>query len=415
MNQDSYRGSSGNKQKTARKQEESLAARVGGRRQPGSGNKIHAPGDVSIQDLMLMEAKYTERPYYFLNKDVLGKIRQEARRTQHSFWAMEIMFKCRRSVFVYVVDANFLLLHIPKHTVSITINATNRRSIRIIPTHHASEVVLVQGWDADFYLITTTTFQEGINNAMSTQTSEETGPFYDIGEVLHMVYGDLNNKESERTVGVIGPSSLGGCKRAAWYRLLYTKERPTVTPNMRIIFEIGHLVHKQIQTLLKEVFGDWFRAEVPAEIPKYHLHGSCDGLFARPHIDAELPTLPAWLSPDTRDLCGRILSTLSAGERMVIEIKTTSRVITEPIRKHLLQGTAYGMALGAHSICFLYINKSSGTITRFVRATANPVVQSEILTYLETVKGHLDAGTEPPRESDSDCTACHYRYVCLDS
>lgn len=62
-----------------RRQEERVASLIGGKRQPGSGNKPWESGDAYAPGAYVGEAKATARKSYTLHIDTLRKLRQECR------------------------------------------------------------------------------------------------------------------------------------------------------------------------------------------------------------------------------------------------------------------------------------------------------------------------------------------------
>lgn len=64
-------------QKASRKQEDRLAARIGGRRTPASGARWHTKGDVRGSQF-LIELKWTGKKQITIKAEVLEKIHDEA-------------------------------------------------------------------------------------------------------------------------------------------------------------------------------------------------------------------------------------------------------------------------------------------------------------------------------------------------
>jgi hypothetical protein len=59
------------------RQEDSIASDLGGKRQPGSGAVPGIKGDVKVEGIYRIEAKYTRSKTYRLDRTELGKIRGE--------------------------------------------------------------------------------------------------------------------------------------------------------------------------------------------------------------------------------------------------------------------------------------------------------------------------------------------------
>jgi hypothetical protein len=63
-------------------QENKLAQKFGGSRQPGSGNNGFRPGDVLVKEKSLFEGKTTRRHSFAVTEPLLSKITEEAFRSE---------------------------------------------------------------------------------------------------------------------------------------------------------------------------------------------------------------------------------------------------------------------------------------------------------------------------------------------
>lgn len=77
-----------NHYRRAVRQESGLAARLGGRRQPGSGNQWHSKADVKSKRFVV-ECKTTEKDQYILKKKDLDALRRIAIFERRE-WAFQI-------------------------------------------------------------------------------------------------------------------------------------------------------------------------------------------------------------------------------------------------------------------------------------------------------------------------------------
>lgn len=73
----------------AQKQERRIAEDIGGKRQPGSGNQVHAKGDVRKKNFLRGEAKYTRSKQYILKREELDKISGECEGAEKPFMQID--------------------------------------------------------------------------------------------------------------------------------------------------------------------------------------------------------------------------------------------------------------------------------------------------------------------------------------
>lgn len=69
----------GERKKSANRAEKRAATRLGGRRQPGSGNTFAARGDIRLSDFLL-DHKQTKHARFSITHEMWEKISEEARR-----------------------------------------------------------------------------------------------------------------------------------------------------------------------------------------------------------------------------------------------------------------------------------------------------------------------------------------------
>lgn len=397
----------------ARRQEEDTAIRLGGRRVPGSGNQWYASGDVRVSDLVLIENKFTDQLAFSLTQTVVQKIQTEARGEGCDYWAVEIWIR-PQSLKVYAVCTDLVLTAqqfglVLSDPEDITVN---QKSLRFTQTRFGRDpwIWVRTEWGLgglDFYLVG----KERMETLVDTVRNPSLRRYLDLSKCLYYYYSDYNRKPNERSVGVVGGSDLGKCKLRSWYRLVGTEPKPIFTPETRMRFVIGHLLHDKVQADLALLFGHQvFSPEVLVELPDFYFRGSADGTFDVEGYGSYDP--PEWLGEEALQWAEGVYHALADGARLMVEIKTCSRLPANPMPGHMRQAIAYGKILGMTDVCFLYLNKASGQIVGFIRSIDNPIVWGSIQEELAYLKEKADALQPPPRELSRSCGECEYKWIC---
>jgi len=145
---------------------------------------------------------------------------------------------------------------------------------------------------------------------------------------------NIYEKEKEahpRIVGVYHPSSIGDCFRKQYYEF-YEEIRPS--EEKLTIFATGKGIHATIVEILKEsniVNVESYETETSLDFGEIKLHGRVDIIVAETN-----------------------------NEKVIIEAKTVSKPVKEPIEKHILQLQCYLHALNVNKGIILYWNKRKG-------------------------------------------------------
>jgi hypothetical protein len=77
--------------RSSRRQEDSIAERLGGRRQPGSGAIEGVKGDVKVEGKYRIEAKHTKQKSYRVTREELNKIRGECEGTETPLFVIDFV------------------------------------------------------------------------------------------------------------------------------------------------------------------------------------------------------------------------------------------------------------------------------------------------------------------------------------
>lgn len=195
---------------------------------------------------------------------------------------------------------------------------------------------------------------------------------------------------------VAHPSSFGpdACLRRIWYDMTgELEEVSSFTPELLLIFDVGHAVHAMLQNYAHGMYGKDFQEEVPSTVDDLLIYGSMDGLIDKSHM------------------------------RMAMEIKTASnRSYTDITRKgvpkqeHLWQISAYMMANDLPLALFLYFNKDNSSMTEFLIPFPEDI-WAKVEAMLDEVINAPDEGPEAVKPDGTPispyrCKDCVYNHGC---
>jgi len=196
----------------------------------------------------------------------------------------------------------------------------------------------------------------------------------------------------KRMPGRISPSHISThpCDRAVAYGLMGKRERERVDPQLRRVFDAGHVFHDILQAALGDAYPD-FEAEVRLQHPTLPISGAADGR--------------------------------RVSQRRLYEIKTISDAGAEKLtgakKDHRQQAALYvGMDPSVDVVEYIYINKSTGELIAF-EAEADRDQWHIAAERSEDVVKAVDAygsggGSLPPklRGKDYTCKRCKFAWFC---
>lgn len=192
-----------------------------------------------------------------------------------------------------------------------------------------------------------------------------------------------------RTVGCIHPSSAHRCVLAQYYGVLAEHEvEEEISPELQMIFEIGHALHAVVQQCLHRALPEQFEDEVSLDLMEAMVQGGhADGLV------------------DMYDY------------RYVLEIKTISgdgyAKLTKPKAEHILQASIYCKALDVPFIGFLYINKATGGMKQYPVAFDQRLYEDWLRTKIRPIERALETGKEPIADANKyECATCAHGSHC---
>lgn len=212
-----------------------------------------------------------------------------------------------------------------------------------------------------------------------------------IGEAVRAGLRELWRKESaahERRPGVYYPSYLGYCLRKQYY--IYTMgEEPT--SEKLAVFATGKGIHEAVA----EALGASGNVEVEDVEREVRLELG-NGIVLSGRVD--------------------LIVAKVGGRRVVVEVKSTSRLPEAPQEHHAMQLQIYLNALGVEDGVLLYWDKRRGTLASFdVKRDEGELRRAAERALL--LHEYLTKGVPPPREAiiegrTWECDVCDYRRIC---
>ena len=209
--------------------------------------------------------------------------------------------------------------------------------------------------------------------------------------------------EDKRKPG-IHASEISGCKRKAVYTLLGADKVDTIDLLWQKRFELGHLIHRNIQKRFHEI-----ARKSGGKI------SFTDEVVVNPQTSN---VAAAW---NIQSACDGIIRLIDSGivlDSMILEIKSISpsgyTSLREPEEKHTEQAHVYMACLGIHKTYFMYVNKSTGEYT----PSKEPWVQHfDEDRWVQLTKRfaefHELAETGLPDPTPGfECQFCSYRHIC---
>ena len=205
---------------------------------------------------------------------------------------------------------------------------------------------------------------------------------FNISLDIQTLLEEKNNVPWTRQTKKYHPSSIKGCKRSLYYDRIGTSPKACVTPDKRILFDLGHAVHGYVENLLAK-FPD-FESEVPVSFEPLNIHGHCDGVFRN--------------------------------EDWVLEVKSIGdasfSTLVRPKIEHVWQIHCYMFALDIPRCQLLYVNRSNGSM-RLFRVYFDNDIWDQITAVIREVEECVSNKTPPAKEINYfHCSICKFRYTC---
>lgn len=158
----------------------------------------------------------------------------------------------------------------------------------------------------------------------------------------------------------------------------------------QMIFDVGTIVHRMLQTHLANMYEDQFEPEVSIKYPEHHIIGHADGLFTFSNI------------------------------RIVLEIKSIKeggnfgweKVTASPMIDNQRQANIYCKCLDVPFTMVLYFNKNNGEMKAHILAY-DPDLWANLVTEITpSVQAAYYGGPKPAGQDGYHCRRCDYEYGC---
>lgn len=182
----------------------------------------------------------------------------------------------------------------------------------------------------------------------------------------------------------IHPSELSttDCDRRVAYTVMGQEEKENVDPTLRRIFDVGHVFHHVLQTVLRQAYGGAFRDEVPIHNKGLQMVGNCDGVLG--------------------DVGFEFKSINDNGHKKLRKAKT----------EHEEQGVLYAANLNLTAVHYIYANKETGVLTSY-EVSLNRDLWQKMAARSTRIIRSVESGVLPGRiTSDYVCEKCKYSWVC---
>lgn len=207
-----------------------------------------------------------------------------------------------------------------------------------------------------------------------------------LNKGLFTIY-EKEKEEHPRILGKYHPSSIGECLRKQYYEF-YEEERPST--EKLAIFATGRGIHEIIAHILEN--SDTVKVEAKEFETK---------------LDFGEATLSGRVDIIVADL---------EGQKVIIEVKSTSQTVKEPYRRHVLQLQSYLHALNVEKGVILYWDKRKGVKTTF-EVEKSPELLEKLKERTLILHEYIKNKKYPPKEAviEKDyyqCIGCEYVKKC---
>jgi CRISPR/Cas system-associated exonuclease Cas4 (RecB family) len=283
-----------------------------------------------------------------------------------TWWSLAGDFSSADQVLEDVVYVNKLMSE-----DAIPTGVASERTCRRCPYAHACPV-RPTGRDPDPYTVKGVTWTKATDHFL----------------VMEGYLWGLNKKSTGRSTHCIHPSEISttSCDRVIAYGLMGTKEKRSVDPKLRRIFDVGHAFHDVLQAVMADALPN-FRDEVPVYHEGLNIKGHCDGV-----------TKPE----DSADLALELKSIGSNGYAK----------LTSPKSDHKKQATIYAVILDIDDIVYVYACKETGELAVF-HVPVDRGVWHASAKRAEDITAQVQRGELPEGiDSDYTCGRCKYAWTC---
>ena len=207
-----------------------------------------------------------------------------------------------------------------------------------------------------------------------------------VREGLRKLWEEEREAHPQRS-GVFYPSYIAHCLRKQYYTYTLGEEP---TPETLAVFATGRGVHDAVAEALGAA------ASVRVASTEQEVTLNLDGVALSGRADVVLAEV--------------------GGRRVVVEVKSASRLPDSPYPHHVFQLQIYLSALGVEDGVLLYWDKRTGRLAAF-DVRRDPSYVGRAAERVRALMQHLASGAPPPREALLtgglwECAHCPYRREC---
>lgn len=215
---------------------------------------------------------------------------------------------------------------------------------------------------------------------------------------------------------MFSPSSLNKCDRELYYMIMGYEPEPQqiethLNGSWKAILDAGTDRHERIQTTITRMKESGINLEW-VDVEKYLKENKREGVSVIEKSGMETKLFSETLS--ARFLCDGIVSI--DDEYHIVEIKTMgSNKFSKAIARdginpeHVMQASAYSLALGINKILYIYENRDNNQIKVFLRIVTEQD-KKDVINKIRRIQEYKKLGKVPPKPTDpSLCMYCNYK------
>lgn len=231
----------------------------------------------------------------------------------------------------------------------------------------------------------------------------------------------------EGRVGKFYPSSVGACKRKVAYQMMGYPGKPK-EGRMALILDNGTYFHHRMEALFERM-GIMIAPELKLKDEKLRISGRSDAIiwnFMKKEGDVfpddkVIALYKPIYNEEGTEIGEELVYEGLASDVLIVEFKSAKEKSYEdytpknkPQKKHEMQLQLYFYLTGIRAGMVYYENKNTQD-QKYYYVTYNESIVNEIISDINFVIHHIDAGTLPEREfqpTSFDCRYCDYRDIC---
>jgi hypothetical protein len=192
-----------------------------------------------------------------------------------------------------------------------------------------------------------------------------------------------------RSVGCLHPSGIHRCRTRQYYEMMAETEfTEELDPELALIFEFGHTVHRIAQEALRREYGE---KNAPAEVEVNLDEALVRGAAADNLVDR-----------------GKF--------RYIAEYKTMGsayETLNKPKDDHIKQNHLYMKGLDVPFVCFLYVHKENSEMKQFPMAFDEDVYEGILRDKVRPIEAAADRGEPPIADATKyECSECPHGGYC---